>query len=61
MYQIDRFLYAEDGMVLDFKKPRYAVDEDRAPTQVHLYSPKIKLGRMDSADNYIEVPKNEVK
>jgi hypothetical protein len=61
MYQIDRFLYAEDGMVLDFKKPRYAVDEDRVPTQVHLYSPKIKLGRMDSADNYIEVPKNEVK
>lgn len=61
MYQIDNFLYAEDNMLLDFKEPKYSLDEDHIPVQVHLYSPKIKLGRMDSADNYIEVLKTEVK
>lgn len=53
-------LYADEGKVLDFKKPKYALDEDHVPTQVHLYSPRLRLGRMDSADNYVEVDKPEV-
>jgi hypothetical protein len=58
MKKIDRFLYADEGMVLDFKNPKYALDEDHVPTQIHLYSPKIRLGMFDSPDNYIEVPKD---
>lgn len=53
-------LYADQGKVLDFKEPKYALDEDHVPTQVHLYSPRLRLGRMDSADNYVEVDKPEV-
>ena len=29
--------------------------------EVHLYSPKIRLGRADSANNYKEIDKSEVK
>jgi hypothetical protein len=58
MKKVDKFLYADNGMVLDFKEPRYALDENRIPTQIHLYSPKIRLGVFDSPDNYIEVPKD---
>lgn len=56
-----RVLYAENGKVLDFKEPKYAMDADNVGVQVHLYSPKIRLGRMDSPDNYIEVDKPEVR
>ena len=61
MKLIDNILYADEGKLLDFKEPKYALNEDRELIQVHLYSPKIRLGRMDSADNYIEVEKSEVK
>lgn len=61
MYQIDNYLYADEDKLLDFKNPKYALDENNTPTQVHLYSPKLRLGRMDSADNYVEVSKDEVK
>ena len=60
MYQIDRTIYAEEGKLLDFKKPKYALNEEGVKEQVHLYSPKLRLGMMDSADNYIEVDKAEV-
>jgi hypothetical protein len=61
MKLIDNILYADEGKLLDFKEPKYALNEDRELIQVHLYSPKIRLGRMDSAENYIEVEKSEVK
>lgn len=61
MKLIDNILYADEGKLLDFKEPKYALNEDRELVQVHLYSPKLRLGRMDSADNYIEVEKSEVK
>lgn len=61
MKLIDNILYADEGKLLDFKEPKYALNEDRELVQVHLYSPKLRLGRMDSADNYIEVKKSEVK
>lgn len=57
----NNMLYAENGKVLDFKEPKFALNEDRVPVQVHLYSPRIRLGRMDSMDNYIEVDKPEVE
>ena len=54
-------LYAEEGKVLDFAEPKYAVNEEKIVTQVHLYSPYIKLGKFDKAENYIEVDKPEVE
>lgn len=60
MYQIDRTLYADEGKLLDFKNPHYALNENNIKEQVHLYTPKLRLGMMDSADNYIEVDKAEV-
>ena len=61
MYQIDNILYADENKVLDFKSPKYSLDESHVPVRVHLYSPMIKLGKMDRAENYIEVSKDEVK
>ena len=61
MKLIDNILYADEGKLLDFKEPKYALNEDKELIQVHLYSPKLRLGRMDSIDNYIEVEKSEVK
>lgn len=50
-----RMLYAEDGKVIDFKEPQWALDEDNVPVQRHLYVTQMKLGKMDSADRYVEV------
>ena len=54
-------LYADAGKLLDFKEPKYALNDDHELVQVHLYSPKLRLGRMDSADNYIEVNEEEAE
>lgn len=54
-------LYADEGKVLDFKEPHYALNDKGEQVQVHLYVKKIRLGRMDSQDNYIEVDENEVR
>lgn len=51
------YLYADEDKLLDFKEPHYVLNDDHEMVQVHLYSPKLRLGRMDSADNYIEVNK----
>lgn len=61
MKQIDRMLYADEGKVIDFKEPQWALDEDNAPVQKHLYVTQMKLGKMDSADRYVEVDKPEVE
>lgn len=61
MKLIDKKLYADEGKVLDFAKPKYALDEDHVQTQVHLYAKFIRLGMMDKPENYIEVDEAEVK
>ena len=61
MKLIDNILYADEGKLLDFKEPKYALNEDRELVQVHLYSPKLRLGRMDSPENYIEIDESEVE
>lgn len=61
MKLIDKKLYADEGKVLDFAKPKYALDEDHVQTQVHLYTKFIRLGMMDKPENYIEVDESEVK
>jgi hypothetical protein len=42
-----RFIYADPGKVLDFAEARYAMDEDNIPVRQHLYSPMLRMGRMD--------------
>ena len=54
-------LYADEGKVLDFKNPRYALDGDNVVTEVHLYSPTLRMSSIDSPDNYIEIDINEVE
>ncbi|MBQ5476061.1 MAG: hypothetical protein IIT65_15625 [Lachnospiraceae bacterium] len=61
MKLVDRILYADEGKVLDFKEPHYALNDKGEQEQVHLYVKKIRLGRMDSPDNYIEIDENEVE
>jgi len=57
----NNILYADAGKLLDFKEPKFALNEEKELIQVHLYSPQIRLGRMDSADNYIEVDESEAR
>ena len=61
MKVIGRKLYANEGKLLDFKEPKYALNELHELVQVHLYTESIRLGIMDSPDNYIEVDKSEVE
>lgn len=61
MRVIDRTIYADEGKLLDFKEPRYALDEDKVVTQVHLYSPSLRMGRMDKPENYIEVNEEDIE
>ena len=42
-----RFIYADEGKVLDYAKPHFALDEDNIPARQHLYSPMLHMGRMD--------------
>lgn len=50
---------ADNGMVFDWKEPRYReeLDEKENPIQVqeHLYAKTLFIGPNDSIDNYIEV------
>lgn len=50
---------ADDGMVFDWKEPRYKeeLDEKENPIQVreHLYAKTLFIGPTDSIDNYVEV------
>ena len=36
MKQIDNILYADEGKLLDFKEPRYALNELHEQIEVHL-------------------------
>ena len=48
---------ADDGMVFDWKEPRYVEDKDGNQIQEHLYAKTLFIGGNDSIDNYIEVEK----
>ena len=42
-----RFIYADAGKVLDYAEPHFAMNEDNIPARQHLYSPMLRMGRMD--------------
>ena len=46
---------ADDGMLFDWKEPRYIEDENGEQIQEHLYVKTLFIGGNDSIDNYIEV------
>ena len=56
-----KILYADEGKVLDFKEPKFVLNEFHETIQAHLYTKKIRLGRMDSPENYIEIDESEVE
>lgn len=46
---------ADEGMVFDWKEPRYTQDEEGNEIQEHLYAKTLFIGSFDSIENYIEV------
>lgn len=46
---------ADEGMVFDWKEPRYELDENGEEIQAHLYVKTLFIGSTDTIDNYIEV------
>jgi hypothetical protein len=46
---------ADEGMVFDWKEPRFVEDENGKQVQEHLYAKTLFIGPTDSIDNYIEV------
>lgn len=46
---------ADNGMLFDWKEPRYIEDENGEQVQEHLYVKTLFIGGNDSIDNYVEV------
>lgn len=46
---------ADEGMVFDWKEPRFIEDENGNQIQEHLYAKTLFIGGNDSIENYIEV------
>ena len=46
---------ADEGMVFDWKEPRFHEDENGEQIQEHLYAKTLFIGSFDNIDNYIEV------
>ena len=46
---------ADEGMVFDWKEPRFTEDENGEQIQEHLYAKTLFIGSLDNIDNYIEV------
>lgn len=46
---------ADDGMIFDWKEPRYIADKEGNEIQEHLYAKVLFIGGNDTIDNYIEV------
>ena len=46
---------ADEGMVFDWKEPRYIEDEKGNKIQEHLYVKTLFIGGNDKIENYIEV------
>jgi len=42
-----RFIYADEGKVLDYAEPHYAMNEDNIPVRIHLNTPILHMGIMD--------------
>lgn len=51
---------ADEGMVFDWKEPRYIEDENGNQIQEHLYVKTLFIGGNDDIANYIEVSAPEV-
>lgn len=47
---------SDEGMVFDWKEPRFIEDKDGNKTQEHLYAKTLFIGGTDSIENYVEVP-----
>ena len=48
---------ADDGMVFDWKEPRYIEDKNGNQIQEHLYAKVLFIGGNDTINNYVEVEK----
>lgn len=46
---------ADEGMVFDWKEPRYIADEEGNEVQEHLYVKTLFIGGNDNITNYMEV------
>lgn len=46
---------ADEGMVFDWKEPRFLETEEGNKTQEHLYVKTLFIGASDSIENYVEV------
>ena len=46
---------ADEGMVFDWKEPRYMEDKDGNQIQEHLYAKVLFIGGNDTINNYVEV------
>lgn len=46
---------ADEGMVFDWKEPRFHEDEEGNKIQEHLYAKTLFIGSLDNIDNYIEI------
>lgn len=46
---------ADEGMVFDWKEPRYTETPEGEEIQEHLYAKTLFIGANDTIDNYIEV------
>ena len=46
---------ADEGMLFDWKEPRYIEDENGEQVQEHLLVKTLFIGPTDSIENYIEV------
>ena len=46
---------ADEGMVFDWKEPRFTEDEEGNQVQEHLYVKTLFIGGNDTIENYIEV------
>lgn len=53
---------ADEGMIFDWKEPRFVTDIEGNEIQEHLYAKTLFIGTNDNIDNYIEVeaPTKEV-
>lgn len=47
---------ADEGMVFDWKEPRFVEDVEGNQIQEHLYAKTLFIGGNDAIENYVEIP-----
>ena len=52
---------ADEGMVFDWKEPRFVEDAEGNQIQEHLFAKTLFIGSNDSIENYIEVEQPEME